>query len=689
MKHSSRLNLPFLLLLGLISPLFSIAAERNSTDSEAVLLTPSSAASIDQEAELHWQWLSEQADQLDHLISHQMSDRSTRNLLKTNCERSQSVNYRQQALLKEADLSRKDLGLYFDAGVRDEWDSDFESEDRQRAYVGLTWRVLEDGYREKRHRANLAETRAETEALQAKLDLRKTLENCRYDSTRDSFAPVWLPLLTLKEAFLAKLFAMQKESYLMGGLYLDDLLDSQRELKSILEHYRMLQRGLDRQLDEVGAGMPPLLDMDMAEIRRRITNDPEQQRLVELRHSILDEQSVANDDKRLRFYLRYNIDEDRDENGATVGAAFSMPLAGGRYSESVVDLHKKELEQELKEEQRRRLRRAELAYGELLEQRERVVKQNYRYLAAYEQLRRSIGRHHWLPQEGGFKSAVTQMTTLIEGAVELMRAVEEMYRRVHRVFARSGVAYSTELVETIPLKNSFYRARRGERSIYIWSDSFIKLPNGVIQEFLRAKGVSKVVLSGSARIPELKLIDFMNDAQQQGIDIQTLVGDNGWLKQSRQAGLLDRLEQLTEGGGYLHIDVEPHTLADFKPNRRNYLDRYQQLISDIQQRLGEQVKLAVSVPLHWDAEDYQTLDRNVDRVYLMAYEINRVESLKRRLAKVLPHLSVAKVVVALRPEDFMHEVELESVIEELASAFGVEQFALHDLDSYLQLSDGQ
>ncbi|MEW8339056.1 MAG: hypothetical protein AB2708_04345, partial [Candidatus Thiodiazotropha taylori] len=307
--------------------------------------------------------------------------------MKTNCERSQSVNYRQQALLKEADLSRKDLGLYFDAGVRDEWDSDFESEDRQRAYVGLTWRVLEDGYREKRHRANLAETRAETEALQAKLDLRKALENCRYDSTRDSFAPVWLPLLTLKEAFLAKLFAMQKESYLMGGLYLDDLLDSQRELKSILEHYRMLQSGLDRQLDEVGAGMPPLLDMDMAEIRRRITNDPEQQRLVELRNSILDEQSVANDDKRLRFYLRYNIDEDRDENGATVGAAFSMPLAGGRYSESVVDLHKKELEQELKDEQRRRLRRAELAYGELLEQRERVVKQNYRYLAAYEQLR--------------------------------------------------------------------------------------------------------------------------------------------------------------------------------------------------------------------------------------------------------------------------------------------------------------
>ncbi|MEW8626297.1 MAG: hypothetical protein AB2551_11135 [Candidatus Thiodiazotropha sp.] len=689
MKYSSRLIHLFLLLLGLISPLFSMAEEQTPADSETVRQTPSSVPPVDQQAEPHWQWLSEQADQLDQLISRQMSDRSTRNLLKTNCERSQSVNYREQALLKEADLSRQDLGLYFDAGIRDEWDADFESEERQRAYVGLTWRVLEDGYREKRHRANLAETRAETEVLQSKLDLRQALENCRYDSTRDSFAPVWLPLLTLKERFLAQLFAMQKESYLMGGLYLDDLLDSQRELKSILEHYRMLQTGLDRQLDEVGSGMPPLLDMDMAEIRRRITDDPEKQRLIELRRSILDEQIIANDDKRLRFYLRYNIDEDREENGPTVGAAFSMPLAGGRYSESVVDLHKKELEQELMDEQRRRSRRADLAYGELLEQRQRVVKQNYRYLAAYEQLRRSIGRHHWLPQEGGFKSAATQMTTLIEGAVELMRAVEEMYRRVHRVFARSGVAYSTELVLTAPLKNSFYRARRGERSIYIWSDSFTKLPNGVIHEFLRAKGISEVVLSGNARIPEPKLLNFINKAQQQGIDIQTLVGDNGWLKRSRQQSLLDRLEHLGTRSGYLHIDVEPHTLPDFKQNRRKYLDRYQQLITAIEQRLGEQVKLAVSVPLHWDSEDYQYLDRHVDRVYLMAYEINRVDSLKRRLAKVLPHLSVAKVVVALRPEDFMHEVELESVIEELASAFAIEQFALHDLDSYLQLSDGQ
>jgi hypothetical protein len=688
-KYLSQLlrhSLSFLSLLSFACTLFAV---QNPTDSETASLNANAKSPQQLQTEQYWQWLSEQAEALDQLISRPMSDRSSRNLLKTDCDRSQSVNYREQALLKEADLSRKDLGLYFDAGIRDEWDADFESEDRQRAYVGLTWRVLEDGYREKRHRANLAETRAETEALQSKVDLRQSLEQCRYDSTRDSFAPVWQPLLTLKEQFLKKLFVLQKESYLMGGLYLEDLLASQRELQSILEHYRMLQAGLDRQLEQVGSGMPRLLDMDMAEIRQRVTVDPERERLHDLRRSILDEQSNANDDKRLRFYLRYNIDEDRDENGPSVGATFSMPLAGGRYSESVVDLHKKELQQELIDDQQRRLRRAELAYSELLEQRQRVVKQNYRYLAAYEQLRRSIGRHHWLPEEGDFKSAVTQMTTLVDGAVELMRAVEEMYRRVHRVFARSGVAYSPELVQMSPLKDSFYRARQGERSIYIWSDSFIKLENRVIEGFLRAKGISHVVLSGSARIPEQKLNDFINRSQKLGIGVQTLVGDNAWLDRSRQSSLLVRLEHLSEQSGYLHIDVEPHTLEDYKQNRRKYLGRYRQLITTIEGHLEASVKLAVSVPLHWESADYQFLDRTVDRIYLMAYEINNVDRLKRRLAKVLPHLSVAKVVVALRPEDFLHEVELESVIEELASAFGIEQFALHDLDSYLQLSDGQ
>ena len=56
---------------------------------------------------------------------------------------------------------------------------------------------------------------------------------------------------------------------------------------------------------------------------------------------------------------------------------------------------------------------------------------------------------------------------------------------------------------------------------------------------------------------------------------------------------------------------------------------------------------------------------------------------------MIPNLSLEKVVVALRPKDFMNEVELESVIEQLSSQFGVEHFALHDLVSYLELSDGQ
>ncbi|MES9862170.1 MAG: hypothetical protein ABW157_20350 [Candidatus Thiodiazotropha sp. LLP2] len=689
MKYYSRLLLSFLVVFCVVLSAFADIVNPVGLKVQKTQPPADSLSKPSMEEDEYWQWLTQQANQLDQMISRQPSTQSTRNLLKTDCERSQSINYREQALLAEADLARKDLGLYFDAGVTDEWDSDFESEDSQRAYVGLTWRVLEDGYREKKHRANLAEARAESEVLQSKLELRKSLETCRYDATRDSFAPVWQPLLTLKDSFLTKIYELQKESYLMGGIYLDDLLDSQRELKSILEHYRMLQVGLEQQIDEIEPAMPPLLDLDMAEIRQRIQNDPERERLLDLKHSILDAQSISNDDKRLRFYLRYNVHEDSQDNGPTVGAAFSMPLAGGRYSDSVVDLRKMDIQQEIEDGRRKRLRRSELAYGELLEQRERVVKQNYRYLAAYEQLRRTLGRHQWLPGSGEFKHAVTRMTTLIESAVELMRAVEEMYRRVHRVFVRAGISYSPELVNLTSLQTSNYRARQGGRSVYIWSDSFNRFPNSLIQEFVHAKGVSEVILSGSDRVQAKKLSGFLRSSEQKGIKVQMLVGDNSWLTTSKKKALLVRLEKLIERTGHLHIDVEPHTLGDFKQKRRTYLDNYQQLITTISNHLDEHGQLSISVPLHWDPQDYRYLDQNVDHIYLMAYEISRVDTLKRRLAEVIPNLSLEKVVIALRPEDFMNEIELESVIEQLSSQFGVEHFALHDLVSYLELSDGQ
>jgi hypothetical protein len=689
-KYSSHLILSLLVCLGITSSAFAGHANPGSVPgrfSEPNLDGPPLSNSTVEEAS--WLWLTQQADRLDGLISLQMTDRTTHNLLKTDCERSQAVNYHEQALLAEADIAKKDLGLYFDAGIQDEWDRDFESEEKQRAYVGLTWRVLEDGYREYRHRAKLAETRAESESLQSKLDLRHALETCRYDTTRDSFAPVWLPLLSLKESFLSRLFDMQKESYLMGGLYLDDLLDSQRELKSLLEHYRILQSGLERQTRDSIQGMPPLLDLNMAEIRQRIDNDPTRKRLSKLKHSILDEQSLSNDEKKLRFYLRYNFKEDREDNGTSVGAAFSMPLAASRYSGPIVNLQKKSIEQAQEEDRRKRLRRSELAYGELLEQRQRVIKQNYRYLAAYEQLRRTIGRHQWLAEEGGFKHAVARMTTLIESAVELLRAVEEMYRRVHSVFARSGVAYSPELIELSALKNSFYRAREGSRSIYIWSDSFNRLHNGVILGFLRAKGISEVILSGSERVNEKKMARFLAASEQKDIQVQMLVGDNSWLHKTKQKLLYNRLERLIRRTGYLHLDVEPHTLDDFKKNRRDYLDQYQQLITSIDEHIEVHGKLAVSVPLHWDRGDYEYLDQQVDRIYLMAYEISSADRLQQQLAKVMPHLSVEKVVVALRPEDFIREGALEAVIEQLASVFGIKRFALHDLENYLELSDGQ
>ncbi|MET0089342.1 MAG: hypothetical protein ABW068_04845 [Candidatus Thiodiazotropha sp.] len=639
----------------------------------------------------YWQWLRESADRLDRVMSVDPDERASRALLKTACDQSQPVNHREQAYLAEADVSRKDLGLSFDAGIRDNWDSDSDTVDEnQRAYVGLSWQVLEDGYREKRHLARLAEARAEQEVLRSKATRTEDVERCRYDATRDSFTPLWTPLLTLKETFLTQVSALQRESYWMGGLYLDDLLDSERELWATREHLRRLQPDPASPMEQAGlSGMPLLPDIDMVSLRARIQQDPDRDRLLLLEQTILDAQREASDDTWLRFYLRYEVQEDSRDNGPAVGATFSMPILSGERAEVAHDYLSREAMQSHEQRLAIRLHRAETAYSELLEQRERVVRQNYRYLAAYEQLRRSLGRYVWRPEAADLKTALTRMASLLDGSVELLRAVEEMYRRVHTVFSRAGIEYRPELVRLSAMQGSDYRARDGARALYVWSAGFNGMRNDVLMEVLRAKGIGRVVVSGSERVMEEKLEGFLGMCRDRGVSVEILTGDNAWLEPARQPEVLRRLQHLAGLTGQLNIDVEPHTLADYKTRRREYLDRYLELLRVIRESLGAGVTLSVSVPLHWDAGDYARISELADHVYLMAYEIADPAALKRRLGKVLPFLDPREVVVALRPEDFHDELRLEAVIGELFSELGVTRFALHDLTTYVNVTDSQ
>ncbi|MET0067363.1 MAG: hypothetical protein ABW076_13530 [Candidatus Thiodiazotropha sp.] len=646
--------------------------------------TPSPEAEVD----AYWAWLRQSADRLERIMSADPHEEVSRELLTTACDQSQPVNYREQAYLAEADVSRKDLGLFFDAGIRDNWDSDSDTlDENQRAYVGLSWQVLDNGYREKRHLARLAEARAEREALRSKTSLSETLERCRYDATRDSFAPRWIPLLNLKEAFLTRISSLQRQSYWMGTLYLDDLLDSQRELQATREHFRRLQRDSGQPPQSGVAGMPLLPDIDMVSVRARILEDPDRDRLLNLEQTILDAQREASDDTRLRLYLRYEVQEDSRDNGPALGATFSMPLLSSERAQVAHEYLSKDALQSHELGLQQRLQRAELAYAELLEQRERVVRQSYRYLAAHEQLRRSLGRYVWRPESADFKAAVSRMASLLDGSVELLRALEEMYRRVHTVFARAGIGYRPELVSLSALQGSDYRARDGARALYIWSAGFNSMRNPLILEFLRAKGVSRVIVSGSERVVAEKLERFIERCRERGVSVEILTGDNGWLDPARQPEVLQRLERLAGLTGSLNIDVEPHTLADYKTRRREYLERYLGLLRAIREKLGAGVSLSVSVPLHWDAQDYAQIGRLADHVYLMAYEIADPAALKRRLGKVLPSLDPRKVVIALRPQDFQDEPRLERVIGQLVSELGVQRYALHDLATYVNLAD--
>ena len=94
--------------------------------------------------------------------------------------------------------------------------------------------------------------------------------------------------------------------------------------------------------------------------------------------------------------------------------------------------------------------------------------------------------------------------------------------------------------------------------------------------------------------------------------------------------------------------------------------------------------LSIAVPFHWPGETYRQLSVMADKLYVMAYGTDQPEVLMRRIAPILKTVPADKLVMVLRAEDFQDEWAIEQMLERIASETAIDQFAIHDLDSFIR-----
>lgn len=536
---------------------------------------------------------------------------------------------------------------------------------RHRADLGLAWDVLDDGWLEQRWEARRLRQEHRLAAQQAFLHRARRLLACREDRLRLLFVDLDRRLLAWELPWLARFVATLRERYYQGRLLYDDVLRWEA-----LEH-RLQQRWLDYQaFPAARAALPPLYSLDWKAVAG---DDPPvpplaaEEELLRYRHPWFD-------DIRLTVFAGGGLrGSDEIRPTLTTGMRFSLPLRLP-LTRPVPESERRRV-YALWEESRRRRR---LRLRELFEQYQRKLEDAIDRAARREILRERLRRDRLLMSDGNFDDRiwlqhVVEYLDVTRAAVEIRRS---LYHQLLKLASLQGVAgFPRHWLRPVTLAR--FQRRPGERALYVWRAGLERVSPDRLLDFLAAKGIDRLLVSGSARIDPAVKRRLQRLTRQRGVALEWVLGEPGWLDPDAGSRIEDRIRRLPQAEPLrVQLDIEPHLLPDFEVRRAHYQQRWLERLAWLRSRFP-QVRWSVALPLRYEPDFFQRMAQVVERIYLMAYGFDP-DYLIRRLAPLRPLLASGSLVVAVRLDDFTDEAGLERYLGRLYREAGCRRFALHD-----------
>lgn len=137
----------------------------------------------------------------------------------------------------------------------------------------------------------------------------------------------------------------------------------------------------------------------------------------------------------------------------------------------------------------------------------------------------------------------------------------------------------------------------------------------------------------------------------------------------------------------IHLDIEPHTFANWKEKKNEYTKKYRNLLQVVKKIcVTRKVNLAVSVPLNADISFVQDIKEYCNKIYVMAYETKNSAAVVKKLNENFSSVS-AKLTIALRTNDFNSVSEMENYIKLISEKTGINRFAIHDLSRLMKMEN--
>ncbi|NOQ64877.1 MAG: hypothetical protein GQ582_10230 [Methyloprofundus sp.] len=613
----------------------------------------------------------------------------------TPCTLPSSERYYAESLRAKADEHNNDWGVDFRGRFLANFngqpidDTDIgDEESGSQGYVELSWELLNGGLYENHHRAKSLYQQAELVSLQAEAKQITNTYRCLRQELPQLFIGFTHQVLQLRLEFMQAVYAIERRAYFKGWSQFDDLLVSKDEIVRIQHELDYIKRSPFFVAQSAELLNPPLVDININKLLDAIAQDSLAPQLAELQQDILrykDDKKIAS---RLRVFVRENLLEDDQfgHDSANIGVRFSVPLTWTDDDELQFQLL--QLEKQAALGNWERISKVRDAYQQIRYQQKQTIKQYYRYQRALERFRQAWLSVQLQYDERELVTVLTRLRTLLDASFELIETKQILYRRVNALFLQAQLKFSPEFISHYELPTENNRGRIGQRKIYLWSKTFNRLDNKYLLDFMQAKGIATVLLSDSKKINKFKKQAFLQMLKQRSLKVELMIGSNQWTLPQNHARAVQGIARVMQQADTIHLDIEPHTFADFKQHKQRYLNNYIAMLTAMRKQIGT-TRLTVAVPLHWPIEFYQQTAMLVEGVYIMAYGSRKPATLIRRLSPVVDKIGAEKITVILRIKDFKDEWEIEKMTEALHKTLHIQQFGFENFNSFFTLSSKQ
>jgi len=602
---------------------------------------------------------------------------------------------RQNTLMQR--INKKDVGLKYTLSYQENFNSPVADPlevvvFKRRAITGFEWDILKSGFYESRTKNKIL--KLEAEAL-AKKQYTSNLNAFTAKNTEQiirHFNEKKIDILNARKKLNEEQTVTVEKLWSIKHITKDDYLKAIQNTTDINAQYNVYRNYNEVQLPNRSKFDfdLPILDLDLAKLFQNANVDPIDTSVVNSNGEIARLKTLFVNDISLSTYARYSYYDVYDggppnRSFLSLGMNISVPLAFNQKERREYYTIQGQIANQKDEVINHDIQINLLNYYYEYQYKLKQFKNLYhKRLVFLELLRTERVKNDLRDMEFNPNTALFILDDYWSNAIELLDLKQDMYKILLTLKTKLPNVSTTEYTKPLNLNNLNIAASNPPfKAVYVWSDAFKNHSQTVINEYCKVNEFNPIVISYNTSKAYLQDVsEFLSKNYTSNLHL--MLGSNKLLS-TGVVGYLDTLKnnvKLSFVKG-IHLDLEPHTLKDFKENKEKAFENYIAIVKQAKKFADDnKLELSVSIPLSYPETVLEELNKACNTVYLMAYENVDVDFIIKKSTEEKAILKT-KCVLALRTKDFDNRTDMDQLFKKL----GFDKTAYHDLDDLIKFDN--